>query len=83
MAFPRYRRHQCRPVDDTATFDVNETTPPAPSVIAGPPTVLILTNLEVPLLLYLSAGEPDKGVRVMPCYILIADNPGLRCRWST
>ncbi|MDW8309708.1 MAG: hypothetical protein RMK20_10075, partial [Verrucomicrobiales bacterium] len=60
----------------TATFYVNETNrPPAPPVIAGPPAGLVLTNLDVLLLWWPSAGDPDEGDRVVSYNIQIADNP--------
>ena len=60
----------------TATFFVNETNrPPVAPVIAGPPSGLILTNLDVLLLWYPSAGDPDEGDHVVSYHIQVADNP--------
>ena len=60
----------------TATFFVNETNrPPVAPVIAGPPPGLILTNLDVLLLWYPSAGDPDEGDHVVSYHIQVADNP--------
>jgi hypothetical protein len=60
----------------TATFFVNETNrPPVAPVIAGPPSGLILTNLDVLLLWWPSAGDPDEGDRVVSYNIQVADNP--------
>jgi len=59
----------------TATFYVNETNrPPEAPVIAGPPQGLILTNLDVLLLWYPSAGDPDEGDRVVSYHLQVADN---------
>jgi hypothetical protein len=60
----------------TATFFVNETNrPPAAPVIAGPPPELVLTNLDVLLLWWPSAGDPDEGDHVVSYHIQVADNP--------
>ncbi len=60
----------------TATFYVNETNrPPVAPVIAGPPPGLILTNLDVLLLWWPSAGDPDEGDQVVSYHIQVADNP--------
>ncbi len=60
----------------TATFYVNETNrPPVAPVIAGPPPGLMLTNLDVLLLWWPSAGDPDEGDRVVSYNIQVADNP--------
>ncbi|NGO39937.1 hypothetical protein G4L39_11125 [Limisphaera ngatamarikiensis] len=60
----------------TATFFVNETNrPPAAPVIAGPPPGLVLTNLDVLLLWWPSAGDADEGDHVVSYHIQVADNP--------
>jgi len=60
----------------TATFFVNETNrPPMAPAIAGPPPGLILTNVDVLLLWWPSAGDPDEGDRVVSYNLQVADNP--------
>ena len=60
----------------TATFFVNETNrPPLAPVIAGPPVGLVLTNLDVLLLWWPSAGDPDEGDRVVSYHLQVADHP--------
>lgn len=75
---------RCRATDGTnlgpwmtpGTFFVNETNrPPLAPVIAGPPAGFVLTNLEVLLLWWPSAGDPDEGDQVVSYHIQVADNP--------
>jgi hypothetical protein len=60
----------------TATFFVNEINhPPFAPVVAGPPAGLVLTNLDVLLLWFPSAGDPDEGDRVNTYHLQVAADP--------
>lgn len=57
----------------TATFFVNEINhAPAAPEIAGPPSGVLVTNLEARLFWFPSAGDPDEGDRVATYHIQVA-----------
>ena len=60
----------------TATFFVNEINhAPAAPEIAGPPSGVLVTNLEARLFWFPSAGDPDEGDRVATYHIQVAADP--------